>query len=179
MPVMKTITAITTLVALSTSIALASAAGGAATPTPPKPCSAPEYRQFDFWVGNWRVTDPKGNLAGTNAVTLEYGGCVVQEHWVGTGGDVGSSFNAYRQSTKQWHQTWVDNQGVVLLLDGSLDNGVMTLTGSGISLSGAERLNRIRWTHIDDDHVRQLWDSSDDGGKSWTVVFDGLYTRVK
>jgi hypothetical protein len=175
---MKTIAAITTLVALSTSIALSSTTAGASSPTA-KPCSAPEYRQFDFWVGNWRVTNPQGQLAGTNDVTLEYGGCVVQEHWSGTGGDVGSSFNAYRSPTKQWHQTWVDNQGLVLLLDGSYDNGVMTLSGSGLSLSGAERLNRIQWTHIDDDHVRQLWESSVDGGKSWTVVFDGLYTRMK
>ncbi|HLJ83809.1 MAG TPA: hypothetical protein VKT51_06545 [Candidatus Eremiobacteraceae bacterium] len=175
---MKMITNITTLAALSITIALSSAALGAST-TPPKPCSAPEYRQFDFWVGNWRVTDPQGQFAGTNDVTTEYGGCVIQEHWSGTGGDVGSSFNAYRASTRQWHQTWVDNQGQVLLLDGSYDNGVMTLSGTGTSLSGAERLNRIRWTRIDDDHVRQLWDSSIDSGKTWTVVFDGLYTRTK
>jgi hypothetical protein len=174
---MKTIAPIATLVAFSVSIALSSTIADAASP-PAKPCSAPEYRQFDFWVGNWRVTNPQGQLAGTNDVTLEFGGCVVQEHWSGTGGDIGSSFNAYRSSTKQWHQTWVDNQGQVLLLDGSYDNGVMTLTGSGTSLSGAVQLSRIRWTHIDDDHVRQLWESSVDGGKNWTVVFDGLYTRA-
>ena len=175
---MKSIASLAAFAALAISIALTSAPSRASSP-PAKPCSAPEYRQFDFWVGDWRVTDPQGRFAGTNDVTIEYGGCVVQEHWSGSGGDVGSSFNAYRAATKQWHQTWVDNSGLVLLLDGSYENGVMTLSGSGLSMSGIQRLNRIRWTHIDDDHVRQLWDYSDDGGKSWSIAFDGLYTRVK
>jgi hypothetical protein len=40
---------------------------------------------------------------------------------------------------------------------------------------------RIRRDQVDGDpdRVRQLWESSDDGGKSWTVAFDGLYVRKK
>src|SRR3970282_1522072 len=26
------------------------------------PCSAPEYRQFDFWLGEWEVTNPSGEI---------------------------------------------------------------------------------------------------------------------
>jgi len=26
--------------------------------------------------------------------------------------------------------------------------------------------------------VRQLWESSSDGGRTWTVLFDGHYVRV-
>ena len=155
------------------------AAFDAAAPPATKPCSSPEYRQFDFWVGNWRVTDPQGKFAGTNDVTLEYGGCVVQEHWHGAEGGVGSSFNAYRPSTKMWHQTWVDSQGQVILLDGTYANGVMNLSGPFKTRKGVAGINRIRWTHIDADHVRQLWDYTLDGGKTWAVAFDGLYTRVK
>jgi hypothetical protein len=154
------------------------AALAASAPTP-KPCSSAENRQFDFWVGDWRVTDPQGKFAGTNDVTVEYGGCVVQEHWRGAGGDVGSSFNSYRPSTKMWHQTWVDNQGQVILLDGTYANGVMNLRGPFTTRKGGAAINRIRWTRIDGDHVRQLWDYSLDGGKSWKVAFDGLYARVK
>jgi hypothetical protein len=150
-----------------------------AAPPAPKPCSSAEFRQFDFWVGRWRVTDPQGKFAGTNDVTVEYDGCVVQEHWRGAAGDIGSSFNAYRPSTKMWHQTWVDNQGSVILLDGTYSGDVMTLRGPFKTRKGTDAVNRIRWTHIDDDHVRQLWDYSLDGGKSWKVAFDGLYARVK
>ena len=175
---MKNVVSIASLIGFGLSIVFSSTAQGAQPPAA-IPCSAPEYRQFDFWVGNWRVTNPKGALAGTNLVTSEYGGCVVQEHWTGAGGNVGSSFNAYNSANKQWHQTWVDNSGTVLLLDGTYGDGVMSMAGQSVSPSGAQRLNRIRWTRIDGDHVRQLWDYSDDGGKTWAVSFDGLYTRVK
>ncbi len=32
------------------------------------PCSAEEYRQFDFWIGNWRVETPSGQVAGYNTI---------------------------------------------------------------------------------------------------------------
>ncbi|HET9792353.1 MAG TPA: hypothetical protein VFR08_13715, partial [Candidatus Angelobacter sp.] len=39
-------------------------AAAAAPQTPPaKPgCQAAEYRQFDFWIGDWEVQDLKGNV---------------------------------------------------------------------------------------------------------------------
>src|SRR5918996_1555494 len=57
-----------------------------APPSPsPAPCAAPEYRQFDFWLGDWNVYNPAGALVGTNRVTREFDGCVLQEHWVAAG----------------------------------------------------------------------------------------------
>ena len=44
------------------------------------PCVEPEYRQFDFWLGNWQVTQPDGSVAGTNAIQASYNGCVHTEH---------------------------------------------------------------------------------------------------
>ncbi|MFI5183972.1 MAG: hypothetical protein ACHQNV_06220, partial [Vicinamibacteria bacterium] len=35
------------------------------------PCSASEYRQFDFWLGDWDVYE-NGKAAGTNRVTREF-----------------------------------------------------------------------------------------------------------
>jgi hypothetical protein len=55
----------------------------------------------------------------------------------------------------------------------------MNLRGPFKTRKGGTAINRIRWTRIDGDHVRQLWDYSLDGGTSWKVAFDGLYTRVK
>ena len=34
---------------------------------------------------------------------------------------------------------------------------------------------RIVWTAQPDGSVRQIWSSSEDGGASWSVVFDGRY----
>ena len=145
------------------------------------PCEAAEFHQFDFWIGDWDVTGPKGNTVGTNTIDRPLGGCVLQEHWVGTSGSRGSSLNIYDATRKQWHQTWVDNQGTLLLLDGSYADGKMVLSGPGVNATGAAIVNRITWQreHGDPDRVRQTWETSSDGGKTWQTVFDGLYARKK
>jgi len=85
-------------------------------------CSTPEYRQFDFWVGDWVVHDAAGKLAGTNTITPMLNGCVLHEQWAGAGGSVGESFNIYDQRTGMWHQTWVDAGGLLLVLDGGIED---------------------------------------------------------
>lgn len=144
-----------------------------------QPCSAPEYRQFDFWIGNWEVT-AAGQTAGTNSIHPVHGGCALQENWQGSGagGISGSSFNIYDQGSGRWHQTWVDANGTLLLLDGGLVDGSMVLSGSRPATNGSTALHRISWTPNEDGSVRQLWETSLDDGGSWTVLFDGHYVKV-
>ena len=154
--------------------ALQSAPAQKATPTPP--CSTPEHRQFDFWIGEWDVVTPSGKPAGRNSITREFGGCVLQERWQGAGGNEGGSFNIYSATSRTWHQTWVDSSGLLLTLTGSFKDNAMTMTGVGGGPKGTS-LNRITWTALPDDQVRQKWETSADDGKTWTVVFEGLYRR--
>lgn len=153
----------------------------AQTPTPPQPpCkSRPENRQFDFWVGEWDVKNPQGQLAGTNSVQLILGDCVLLENWTGTRGANGKSFNVYNTVTRKWQQTWVDNGGNILELFGDYKDNQMRLTGETLAPNGTKTLNRLTFTKISADHVRQLWEQSTDGGKTWTVAFDGAYIRKK
>jgi hypothetical protein len=44
---------------------------------------------------------------------------------------------------------------------------------------GVRLLDRIGWTPHDDGSVRQWWERSEDGGKTWATVFDGRYVRTK
>ncbi len=158
--------------------AQSTSASGAA-PAAPAPCSRPEHRQFDFWAGEWDVTAPNGNAAGTNRIRLVHGGCALQEEWTGRTGYTGSSINAFDQATSRWHQTWIGSDGVLLQLDGALEGGSMQLTGATAGANGARTMHRIRWTPLGGQptRVRQLWESSTDGGKTWSVAFDGTYTR--
>ena len=173
-------------VASAAALALASlfaAPSSAQQPTapaakPPVACSAPENRQFDFWIGDWEVTTPDGKPAGTNLVTRELGGCVLHEHWKGKGGMSGESFNAYRPATRTWHQTWVDDRGTVLLLDGALEGGAMVLRGAERNVAGKPTLDRITWTPKGEE-VHQVWEQSTDGGGTWSTVFHGVYRRRK
>lgn len=142
---------------------------------PAKPCSSSEYRQFDFWLGEWEVRGPKGNVAGTNRIEAIENGCALEERWVGRGGVTGRSLNAYRPWTKTWHQTWVGSDGLVLLLEGRYENERMVLEGT--SQVGGTVMNRITWSRLEGGKVRQLWEQSTDQGKTWTVSFDGTYSR--
>ena len=134
---------------------------------PPQPCSSPEHRQFDFWIGDWQVHKPDGSFAGINRITQEYGGCAIHEHYATGKGYSGESLNAYDATRKVWHQTWVDTSGLLLTLEGHWD-------GKSMILEGAKQ--RITWTPNSDGSVRQLWETADEKG-AWTVVFDGKYTK--
>ena len=146
---------------------------------PAGPCDAAEYRQFDFWIGDWNVT-AKDQPAGTNAIHPVHGGCALQENWqgAGAGGISGSSFNIFDRASGKWHQTWVDASGTLLQLDGGLVGGSMVLTGSRPAATGGIALHRISWTPNEDGSVRQLWEASQDEGASWNVLFDGLYVKA-
>lgn len=145
------------------------------------PCQAPEYRQFDFWVGEWEVRTPAGAVAGTNRIEAVLGGCALQEHWVGSKGGSGTSLNYWRASDSTWHQLWVDSGGNQLELTGSFRDGKMVLESgpAGPSGTGAGTRERITWIPLPEGRVRQLWEHTVDGGATWTVQFDGLYTRHK
>jgi hypothetical protein len=149
-----------------------------ASQTPPPTCAAPEYRQFDFWLGTWDVFNPQGKEVGTNTITLELNGCVLHEHWESVAGaHRGQSFNIYDRTSGRWHQTWVANNGNLLLLDGGLRDGNMVLEGRSVRANGATVQNRITWSREPDGSVRQLWEQSTDGGKTWSAGFDGKYVK--
>ncbi len=146
----------------------------------PKPCATPEYRQFDFWLGDWEVKGPAGQVAGTNLITRTLDGCVLYESWKGKGGAVGNSFNIYDATDQKWHQTWVDNQGSLLMLTGGLKDGKMVLESGPVPTrrdASKTVLQRITWSKEEGGKVRQLWESSSDGGTTWTVAFDGMYSK--
>ena len=140
------------------------------------PCASAEHRQFDFWLGDWRVQKPDGTAAGTNHITLEYGGCVVHEHYGTARGYSGESLNIYDSSRKVWHQSWVDTDGLLLTLEGRWNGKNMVLEGQAPGSDGAMVRQRITWTPNADGSVRQLWESADAKG-AWTVVFDGTYIK--
>jgi hypothetical protein len=155
--------------------ALAAAPRPAATA--PAPCSAPECRQFDFWIGDWDVQKADGSPAGTNRVEKILGDCVLQENWKGAKGSEGRSFNLWDATDRRWHQTWVDDQGTRLVLEGGFENGRMVLSGESPTSNGTRALNRITWTPHGADRVEQHWEVSVDGGKTWSDAFWGLYVR--
>lgn len=145
----------------------------------PQGCQAAEYRQFDFWVGEWAVTTPQGKPAGSNRIERIIGGCVLQEHWSSSNGGDGTSLNMWSAADGLWHQVWMDAGGNMLELAGKLEGTRMVLTGTHPTPGkpGVLTTERVTWTPLEGGAVRQLWEASADGGKTWTTQFDGLYTH--
>jgi len=143
------------------------------------PCSQPEARQFDFWVGEWEV-HANGKVAGHNRISRIHGNCTVLEEYAAAASAYeGKSFNYYDPTDGLWHQAWVDNSGLRLNLSGGFADGHMQLSGKRTNPKGESVVDRITWTPNEDGTVRQLWEVSKDDGENWQVAFDGLYKRVE
>jgi len=151
-------------------------ASGQAAETTSKSCTAAEHRQFDFWLGAWDVFDPSGTKVGDSRIERINDGCSVLENWSGAGGVTGKSLNLYDAADQQWHQFWVDSSGSRLLLDGKFAAGKMILAATA-HRSDKAVMQKITWSRNADGSVRQLWESSSDGGKTWTTSFDGKYVK--
>ena len=95
-------------------------------------CPAPEYRQFDFWLGDWDTFEVVGDTATSIArahVDLIAGGCAVHELYEQTDGLIGDSILSFDPVRKAWQQTWVTNGGTLMVLTGAFKDGAVTLEG--------------------------------------------------
>lgn len=157
----------------------AAAAGATPQPTLPK-CDKVENRQFDFWIGRWKVFDTNdGSAQGDSLIEALYAGCTLRENWSDptlTGG----SLNTYSPSDHKWRQTWTDSAGSWREFVGGMHNGEMILeaTFPSVRVSGATVRERMTFTHNPDGSVRQHMQTSLDNQK-WTEGYDYTYRIVK
>ena len=139
-------------------------------------CSSPTHKQMDFWIGSWLVQHADGKRAGQNSIVSVAGGCALYESWQGEGGIVGHSLTYYDGVQRKWRQHWIDNTGASLELSGSKVGQSVLFVGESQELAG-KLLQRLTFTPAADGSVRQLWETSEDGGKKWKTEFDGRYVR--
>ena len=135
-----------------------------------RPCTAEEFRQFDFWLGNWVIKSADGRVAGQNAVGAILGGCAIRQSWRGPQGKRGDSTSVYDAGARRWYQTWVDENGGLLRLEGGWNGNSMVLSGERFTATG-HVTDRMTWTPAAGGRLRQLWEMLPDGG-TWTTVFD-------
>lgn len=148
-----------------------------ASPATP-PCSAPEYRQFDFWIGHWDAfdVDKPNTVVARNRVEHILGDCALLEDYRGKDGSHGESFSIYDTSRKVWHQTWVTNRGKLLVIEGNFQSGEMVLSGADTTSDGKGRRVRGVWKPVADG-VRETAVTSADADKSWQPWFDIVFRR--
>jgi len=147
------------------------------------PCTAPQQKQFDFWVGDWDLTWP-GEKAGetghgTNHISRVMDGCVVEERFSGEASMPlrGQSVSMYDTGAGRWKQTWVDNEGGYLDFVGAFKDGQMIFEREALRKDGTRILQRMVWKNITSNELDWSWEASTDGGKTWQVKWPIHYKR--
>lgn len=139
----------------------------------------PEYRQLDFWVGEWDVFNTLQQKVGTSSVQSILKDCVVYENWKDGVGGEGKSFNKFNPSLQKWEQFWVADTGTTTHYTGALEGDRMVYLADTKTAAGAPYLQRLSFTPLAADKVRQFAEISTDGGKTWSVGYDFTYMRKK
>lgn len=142
------------------------------------------FHWLDFWLGTWRVT-ANGAYAGTDAVTSDLGGCAVDEHWTDADGSRGQGLFFYDSFAGRWNQIWLTEQSAHVgglkykTLVGRFPDGSVRFQGLLPAPAGRPPiLDRTTLTPVRDGTVRQVIEISRDGGTTWSVTFDAVYTRI-
>ena len=165
---------------------LATAAASQSTsPAAPvsKPCSGPEYRTLDFWVGDWVATWDNGDGTqgtGTNRITRdEHGSCVITEHYHSDDGTLdGFSVSTYRPGLKQWRQTWVDDQGGYFdLVGGPVNDTDHSFYFENKRVSDAQPHNRMIFQDVKPDSFTWRWQAKKKADDPWTDSWVIKYRR--
>jgi hypothetical protein len=133
----------------------------------PARCTTPDHRAFDFWVGEWEVSDSSGKVVAASSIKLQAAGCAIMEHWQPIGQPDGVSISWLEPIDHQWHQRWVGGDGWITSFTGGMVGQSMVLNDDQATPQGGGK-GRMRYTVLPDGRVRQAVESSSDGGKTWS-----------
>ena len=154
---------------------MATVSVSAAESRKPAACATNEYRQFDFWIGDWDAFDFGGSTPVARVrVDRVLDGCVLLEQYEDTSGLQGESFTIYDASRKIWHQSWVTNRGQLLVIEGNLQAGEMVLSGVDRTAGREQRRIHGDWKPVNGG-VHETAVTSTDGGKTWKPWFDLMF----
>ena len=141
-------------------------------------CASAEYRQFDFWLGDWDVFEFTGTAKVAHVrVERVLDGCALREQYEDGTGLKGESLSIYDSSRGVWHQSWFTNRGQLLAIEGEFRQGEMVLKGADRTSAGKERLVRGTWRAVKGG-VRETAVRSTDGGKTWQPWFDLMFRKT-
>lgn len=142
-------------------------------------CNAEEYRQLDFWIGDWDTFEteaPGGPSIARARIKPIAQGCAIHELYEQNDGLIGDSILSYDAVRKQWQQTWVTNRGAIMVLWGNIKDGALVLEGETHLRNGKSVMQRITWK-AEGNGVRESAMLSKDGGKTWTPAFDLMFMK--
>lgn len=138
-----------------------------------------QAREFDFWVGEWKVyvTGTK-IVAGHSLIQRIAGGCAILENWTSNNAvNNGKSINFIDPVTGKWKQSWAGG-GAQEFVNGEYKDGAMRFTFETTGPNNQKLIGRFIFYNQADGTVKQFNETSADTGKTWTTSYDFTYVRV-
>lgn len=149
--------------------------------TPTQPTALPiEFKQFDFWVGEWAVFNQQNKKAGDSKIEKILRDAVILENWTGASGYTGKSFNHFNRETGKWIQYWVDQNSIPITFEGNYDESQKAMVFYSYDHAKDKEnpyIRRLTFFNLDPNTVRQFSQQSRDEGKTWNVEYDFTYKR--
>jgi hypothetical protein len=140
----------------------------------------PGYFLFDFTLGEWTVA-PKGEHRAVPAlqstIRHDLSDCLIEERLSGRADYEARVFNSMRRRTGEWLRTFIDNRGIRVFLRGIPSEGALVLAGTMPLAGGRVADVRATWEPAGADSFRQRYETSTDGGATWTLLLENEYTR--
>jgi hypothetical protein len=133
-------------------------------------CTEPEACQFDFWIGDWEV-QPAAGRPGRRKIQAALNGCALLESWSGKPNRQGISLLFHDPAAGGWRHYGETSEGIYFEASGKIRDGALQLSG--------ERPfpHRRTLTPLPQDRLRATIERSHDGGATWIIVHDAVYTR--
>ncbi|MCF7901917.1 MAG: hypothetical protein K9M19_00685, partial [Candidatus Marinimicrobia bacterium] len=99
-----------------------------------------------------------------------------QENWTSAGGIQGKSSNYFDPASGNWIQIWVSQGGDNIYYEGVFKDGGMHFQGESVDREGTRSLSRMVIEPMGKTgKVRQVIETSTDGGITWSIGFEGIY----
>jgi hypothetical protein len=136
----------------------------------------PEYRQLDFWIGDWTVYKDKEKLSDVTVENI-LKGCALAETWTAAHGSDGRGLATYNPLDKKWEYFWVADRGYTSHFTGQLLQDEMQFVIEQPTPDGKTRLRHWSLIKLPDGRVRELSVGSVDNGQHWSTEYDFTWIR--
>jgi hypothetical protein len=142
--------------------------------TLPAAAEAPKAVDLDFLAGEWTLEDEGGNVVGTSRIHVEAAGVMIHEVREANGGKPQQLWFQNSEPHGGWTQLFIGADGLMREFPPKSMPGEwpLVLGGDGV----AARFRMTMWK-ASNDESRRILERSNDGGKTWSTVFDYVYRR--
>jgi len=144
------------------------------TARPANRCEAPEYKQLDFILGSWEVSNKGKKSADVTFEPTSTSNCGLSETWHNANGGGGSGLFANSPVGHGWEYFWVPSSGQPTWLHDGKPTGngeEMQFTLTRTQPDGSSHVSHWTLTKMPDGQIRELSVNTEDGKTEYELMW--------